>query len=326
MGVKERIASWVAAARNWLPKRSQRYPKAYPSDTYIANLSRATKTRRSWTGLLQLIVVLSVLADFYLLNDAFAWMLGTESFADAFSDILDRSITGDTIEALFPALICIALVLIYLTLCRAAGNRLAEFRALKRKSALSAFLVFAVLIISILGLISFVRYYSIWDLSQSNSSSNALSGLRFSSATDSSTSEGFSFGGSNTEKGLGFDPNALIQTLGLVSVMLLGAFLEMLHAYCSIDPFAAEKRRIAEAHVAEDHMLYETVFARHAINPERILDYEKSERELDRKAINCSFRVSELATQLNGIVDPADAHDFCEVGRIVRDVRFGVEN
>ncbi len=99
--------------------------------------------------------------------------------------------------------------------------------------------------------------------------------------------------------------------------MFIGALLEMYYAYCTYDAYAGEKKRLAESHIAEDRLLYEKVYFDIVSSPEKNLEYERRERELDRKALECAFKVNKLSTQLNSIVDPADAYDFTSISRSI---------
>ena len=107
--------------------------------------------------------------------------------------------------------------------------------------------------------------------------------------------------------------------MGLITVMFAGALLEVLHAYYVDDPFTLEEERLARAHIAEDRLIYDQTFAQVAVNDQKSRAYEEQERRLDSRAISCAFRLSELAAQLNGIVDPADAQDFSEASRLIKE-------
>ena len=304
-------------------RREQRFPKAFPSDTYVEDLHAATKTKKSWARGLFIVVVFSALVDFYLLQDAFAWMLGTESLEDAVSSL--RGSAGDwgkSAGALFTMLTCAALVVLYLNFGGIAGKKFAEYRALKRASALSAFLALFLSMAAILGFIAFVRYLSIVDTLDASSAGSFSGG--FGQGAVAASGFGGGFGGASADDSalslnIEFSSRALVQTLGLVAVMLLGALLEVVHSYYSIDPYAAEKKRLAQSHIPEDRRLYESTYAVHAVEPDKAYEHEERERELDKRAVNSAFRISELATQLNGIVDPADAYDFCAIGRMIRE-------
>lgn len=114
---------------------------------------------------------------------------------------------------------------------------------------------------------------------------------------------------------LGVD--VLFPAIALSLIMFIGALLEMYYAYCTYDAYAGEKKRLAESHIAEDRLLYEKVYFDIVSSPEKNLEYERRERELDRKALECAFKVNKLSTQLNSIVDPADAYDFTSISRSI---------
>lgn len=327
MRAYEKIA---ASAKNVVSHLSRHapspYPQAFRDDTYIADLQRASKTSRTWTKLIVPAILLSVFADFYLLQDAFAWMLGTSSFSDLLSRGVSLSSLGESFSAISTMLVCLALIVIYLEIGSVAGKKLSEYRAFRKRSSLGACIFLFILEITVLVLIALVRYLSICDASgQSASSSFAGGGFgQGTGSASSGSSSGFGGGGfgSATDSGssapmLEWDFEAFMQTLGLVTAMVMGAFLGALHAYYTIDPYAAEKKRLAEAYIAEDRSLYRQVYGKYVISPERILELEGRERDLDRRAVACAFRVNELVAQLNGIVDPADAQDFRSISRII---------
>lgn len=308
--------------------------KAFPGDTYISDLKRASKTGKAWTRLLGFAVLLSVIADFYLLQDAFAWMLGEASVTDILAD------GGSLLQvAISPSVfVCVALVVLYLVFSDIAGKKLAEFRAFHGASSLFAFLLLLLVLMVVLAFIAMVRFESIIDEVSVDVSGGFAGGFGGGDAFGGAEDFGFSASsgfGAPAQDDL-FDPfadfwalsssdrvSALIRTALITSVMMLGAFLEMVRSYCSFNPYAGEKLRLAEGCIAEDRRLYMSVYAQHAADPVKNLGYEEKERELDREAVACSFRISELAAQLNGIVDPADAHDFCAVSRLVTNGKVG---
>lgn len=324
MKVWAEIKNAVFRIRAWRERRrEQRFPKAFPSDTYVMDLHAAAKTKKMWTQCLFAVVVVSALVDFYLLQDAFAWMLGTGSLADAASSVMGGEWDWSTlVGCFFTMLTCIALVVLYLSFGSIAGKKFAECRALKRTSSFIAFLSLFLAMAVILGFIAFVRYCSILDALDISSASSFSGG--FGQGAVAVSGFGGGFGDASTDDsalslGLKFSDRALVQTLGLVAVMFLGALLEVVHSYYSVDPYAAEKKRLAESHIPEDRRLYERTYASYAVEPDKSYEYEERERELDRRAVDSAFRISELVTQLNGIVDPADAYDFCAIGRMIRE-------
>lgn len=321
-------------SRSWFNARALHCPKAFPGDTYVADLKKATKTGKVWTRFLFLMVLLSVLADFYLLQDAFAWMLGEASMADMMA-------RGDSLMSMIlsPSVyVCAVLVVLYLVFADIAGKKLAEFRAFRGRSSVFAFGLLVIVLLVVLGFIALVRFESIVDelgaagVGQSMGSFGG--GDAFGSGGNASASSAFGFGVSSQGAATGMlsdfwalDPgdqlDALTRTALITSVMMLGAFLEMLHSYYSFDPYAGEKLRLAEGCIAEDKRLYLSVYARYVMDVDKNAEYEAKEQELDKETVACAFRISELAAQLNGIVDPADAHDFCAVSRLLATERTG---
>ncbi|MCI8425195.1 MAG: hypothetical protein HFJ72_05985 [Adlercreutzia sp.] len=321
----------VAKIKNSTEQRTGRegspFPKAFPSDTYIEDLSKSVKTDKVWVKWLPWVIALTVLADFYLLQDAFAWMLETASLADVaafilpFLDKAEYVTDAMIVQAFFSLFVCVALIAVYLTFCSLAGRKLAEYRAFRGGKCLGSCLFYLAAVLTILAFITIVRYCSILDEASASSTTSTFSGFGASGSSDS----GFGFGGSFGSEAIGgsldlrFDELAFVQTLGLVAVMFAGALLEILHAYYAIDPYAVEKKRLAQAYVAEDRLLYDQTFARLAVDGQRARAYEEQERRLDSRTINTAFRLSELAAQLNGIVDPADAQDFSEASRLIKE-------
>lgn len=311
LGFKERFG------RN----RGSRFPKAFPSDTYVADLYKASKTGKTWGAWLSLVIAISVVADFYLLQDSFALMLNTTSATDLFVSDWDLGLS-ERVESVCTVIVCAAFVVAYLTFGSVAGKKLAEYRAYHNRSALVAFIVLMVVELAALAFIALVRYESVlervMEKAESGSFGNAA-GFAASGGFGSERSGVTTTASDLAALDLSFNSEAFIQTVGLISVMLLGALAGMIHSYYTFDPFAGEKKRLAESHIAEDKRLYESVYAQYAADPAKNMEYEKKERALDRRAVDCAFRISELSAQLNGIVDPADAYDFCTVSRLIGD-------
>lgn len=283
-----------------------RYPKAYTGDTYVYDLAKASNAGKPWMKLVLLGVVLTVLSDFALLSNVFSYLFDTGS--------------GGLKDILLNYVVPISTIAGYLFIGFFAGKKLREYRVLRRKSALASFIFFMALELLILIMISVVRYYSELAIAGAGVQ-NAFSG-GFGSVA-SGFSGGFGSGGFGSSKqgilgmlGLTFDADTLWCALMLSFVMCLGALLEMYHSYCTYEPFAAEKKSLAQAHIAEDKLLYEKVYFETALSPEKCAVYERMEEELDKRAVDSAFRISELATKLNGIVDPADAYDFCTISRL----------
>ncbi|MEC4175040.1 hypothetical protein VIN30_01065 [Adlercreutzia sp. R7] len=270
-----------------------------------------------------LVVIISALVDFYLLQDAFAWMLGTASLTDLLTSHNGGRQTSDSAGAVFSALTCGALVVLYLVFGSVAGKKFSEFKAFRGGGSFAVAVILFIAMIIILVFIALVRYCSILDtIGNSSTVTDTFGGGFAGTAVGGGFGEGLGSLTDESDAGLSLDLRfsslALVQTLGLVAVMFLGAILEVVHAYYSLDPYAAEKKRLAEAHVPEDRRLYESVYASYAVGPDKNIGREEHERNLDKRTVDAAFRICELSTQLNSIVDPADAYDFCSVSRMVR--------
>lgn len=316
------IAWWRHPVKWCREKRQNRFPKAYPGDTYVADLHKASKTGKSWVNLLVPIIILSVFADFFMIWRAFGQVI--QSLGD--NDIF---------------FICAALVALYLSFGHFSGKKLAEWAAFRRGASLWASVLMGLVMLAVLVLI-FIFRLSDQSLSiEAAASDSGLSGLTggYSSGVaiaptgeavgGSGLLEGFGAQGgaesgfgstaSASPKGLlgaltsvfeGASEVAYLEAICLSTVMLLGAIAAFVHAYFTLDPFASEKARLAAACIAEDKLLYESAFAARAIDPERDARIGAMERELDTRTVDCAFRIHDIALQLNSIVDPADAHDF----------------
>lgn len=214
----------------------------------------------------------------------------------------------------------IALLASYLCMGYLAGKKIIEFKSLRRKPALITAVIFTVFEIVVLVVLFIIRCYGeaqrsgdmgSGGLSSSLSLGNAASTLSLSKP---SSSPGlFEFFDIVFELGV----EVLFPAIALSLIMFIGALLEMYYAYCTYDAYAGEKKRLAESHIAEDRLLYEKVYFDIVSSPEKNLEYERRERELDRKALACAFKVNKLSTQLNSIVDPADAYDFTSISRSI---------
>ena len=297
-------------------RSADKCPKAYAGDSYVYDLTVASRAGKPWTSLVMFGVFLTVLADFALLSSVFSYLFDTGS--DGFKNfLLNYVVPCSTIAG-------------YLFIGFFAGKKLREYRVLRRRSALASFIVFMVIEVVILLLISLVRYYSELAIAGVGASNAFSGGFGGGSGGFSGGFGGQGFGASKQglleSLGLTFDADALWCALMLSFVMCLGALLEMYHSYCTYDPFAAEKKCLAEAHIAEDRLLYEKVYFETVSSLEKNAAYEERERELDRRTVDSAFRISELATQLNGIVDPADAYDFCTISRLVNEDFFKSKN
>lgn len=303
---------WRAArSEAWRVWRASFHPKAYSGDSYVSDLAKASKSGKPWMRFVLVGVLITVLADFAMLSSVFSYLFDT----------------GDSglVNFLLNYFVPLATIFGYLFIGLFAGKKLREFMVLRRKTALASSILFMLIEIAILFLIAIVRYYS--ELATAGArNQNAFSGGFGGAGGFSGGFGGQGFGSSEQgffeTLGLTFDADALWCALMLSFVMVIGALLEIYHSYCTYDPFAAEKKNLAEAHIAEDRLLYEKVYFEATSSSEKNSAYEERERELDRRTVDVAFRISSLATQLNGIVDPADAYDFCTVSRLINEDYF----
>lgn len=212
----------------------------------------------------------------------------------------------------------IALLASYLCMGYLAGKKIIEFKSLRRKPALITAVIFTVFEIIVLVALFIIRCYGEVQRSGGMGGGGLTSSLSFGSAGTLTLGKSSSNGLSaffDKVSDLGVD--VLFPAIALSLIMFIGALLEMYYAYCTYDAYAGEKKRLAESHIAEDRLLYEKVYFDIVSSPEKNLEYERRERELDRKALECAFKVNKLSTQLNSIVDPADAYDFTSISRSI---------
>lgn len=212
----------------------------------------------------------------------------------------------------------IALLASYLCMGYLAGKKIIEFKSLRRKPALITAVIFTVFEIIVLVALFIIRCYGEVQRSGGMGGGGLTSSLSFGSAgtltLGKSSSNGLS---AFVDKVSDLGVDVLFPAIALSLIMFIGALLEMYYAYCTYDAYAGEKKRLAESHIAEDRLLYEKVYFDIVSSPEKNLEYERRERELDRKALECAFKVNKLSTQLNSIVDPADAYDFTSISRSI---------
>ena len=212
----------------------------------------------------------------------------------------------------------IALLASYLCMGYLAGKKIIEFKSLRRKPALITAVIFTVFEIIVLVALFIIRCYGEVQRNGGMGGSGLANSLSLGSAGTLSLGKSSSNGLSaffDKVSDLGVD--VLFPAIALSLIMFIGALLEMYYAYCTYDAYAGEKKRLAESHIAEDRLLYEKVYFDIVSSPEKNLEYERRERELDRKALECAFKVNKLSTQLNSIVDPADAYDFTSISRSI---------
>lgn len=287
---------------------SKTFPKAFEGDFYISDLHAASKARKPWVNFLVIGVVLSVVADWYLLQNTFNIALEDEMKLFGFLP-------------LFSTFIAICLLFSYLTLGYLAGKNYRERRAFGKSSSLRAVLTFGFLDLIVLAFLFCFRLYG--EVEKNGGFGGTGLGLGFGGGGQEGT---FQLGGDASYSGLsglfsaasdlgGYD--VWFPAIALSLVMIIGAVLEAVYAYLSNDPYSCEKKRLAEAYIAEDKQLYERVFFERAFSLEKSSKYERTEKDLDKRAVSSTFEINKLVAQLNGIVDPADAYDFCAIGRIL---------
>ena len=108
-------------------------------------------------------------------------------------------------------------------------------------------------------------------------------------------------------------------------MMSLSAFISALYAYYRNDVISGKIYTESKAMLASDIALYNKVYFEYSDCIDKERDYELKERELDKKAVDSAFKLGSIASQLNGIVDPADAYEFLEVQRMMKESYFGKE-
>ena len=197
-----------------------------------------------------------------------------------------------------------------------AGKKIIEFKSLRRKPALITAVIFTVFEIIVLVALFIIRCYGEVQRNGGMGGSGLANSLSIGSAGTLSLVKASPSHGLSTfvDKVSDLGVDVLFPAIALSLIMFIGALLEM---YCAYDAYAGEKKRLAESHIAEDRLLYEKVYFDIVSSPEKNLEYERRERELDRKALECAFKVNKLSTQLNSIVDPADAYDFTSISRSI---------
>ena len=262
-------------------------------------MCRASKTRKPWVSIIVFIIILSLFADYWLLADAF--------------DMAFQS--GPWITYFVP----IALLASYLCMGYLAGKKIIEFKSLRRKPALITAVLFTLFEIVVLVALFVIRCYG--EVQRSGGMGDGGLGFSFGSSSTGTLSLGKASSSTGlsafVDKVADLGVDVLFPAIALSLIMFIGALLEMYYAYCTYDAYAGEKKRLAESHIAEDRLLYEKVYFDIVSSPEKNLEYERRERELDRKALACAFKVNKLSTQLNSIVDPADAYDFTSISRSI---------
>ena len=281
----------------------QRFLRAFPGDTYISDLHKASKTGKPWIKIIPAVIIIAFAADYWLLTDTFSMAFQSGFWVTYF--------------------VPISLIISYLALGYLAGKKMAEWRSLRRSSALKVFSLLFIVEILVLIFLGILRCYG--EVIQ-NGGMGGSSGLNMS-FNGAAAEQTLQIGNKASSTGLDaffskvseLGVDVIFPAVALSLIMLIGAMLGMYYAYCSYDAFAGEKKHLAESYIAEDRQLYEKAFYKAVNLQNKTLDYERRERDLDKKAVATTFKVNSLATQLNGIVDPADAYDFCKISKSITD-------
>lgn len=293
-----------------LPRKTNRFPKAYEGDTYVKDLNKSSKARAPWVSFFPLGVALACLADLYLL-----------------SDTMNMVIRDDLYILIFPVIsvfVALALFGVCAFFSYIVGRRIREYTAFEKRTALASSIFLLVINIGVLITLFLVRLDG--EVKKSGGYGSGLQQLSFGGSSEGTLSIGASSGGDGgilafvgtiIEKATDMGPDVWINALVLSLIMLLAIILEAFYAYFSYDPFAGEKKKLAEAYAAEDRQLYERIFFERVSTPEKCKEYERRERELDKRVVTSAFKINRIATQLNGMVDPADAYDFCRISRLL---------
>ncbi len=259
---------------------------AFPGDTYIADLTLAAKTKRSWVLPLIGIILLSAIADIGILAKIIAVNFDYDE--------------ADPMIWFLAAVIAFCYIGIGLT----AGNKAREACAFGRRTSWILFIVAFVAEVAVLFLIAWLRYRMQIESDDLKLLANGAASSSFSGGSEEVSASNDSA-----------SPKVLHETIFLAIIMFLGAFLSVVVAYYRTDAVTEEKARRAKAALPEDAALYSRVYFEIAANDKKDREYEAEECRLDERAVESAFRLSSLASQLNGILDPADAHDFRQMSR-----------
>lgn len=290
--------------------RSKKY-EAFPGDRYIANLEIAAKASKPWVRVLWVAVLISACADFYIVWDLLAQLL---EWTDP-SDVL-AGLRYGVFDLEGPFVVC-ALVASYIFLGRVVGKKAAEYKAFRAKSSFAIASIAFVFDCLMLVVVTILRFFSeikkVLNLSADGANDEAFGEAVLDALT------AFSSGGiGGFFESLG--PVAVIavmNALSLALVMVLGAALSMIASYYGSDPVASEKLCDAKSSLHQDSQVYEKVYFQYAADPEKDRRYEEQEQRLDEEMIGAVLQLSSLASQLNGVLDPADAQEFRQASSIV---------
>ena len=278
--------------------------RAFPGDTYVADLKKAAKSSRSWVKWLWLGIFLSSVADLYIVwtlicfvTDAYdpdyvieCFMSGKVPTSLLFSKP-ELTVDGVLIPGAISLLITVALVVSYLFVGHTIGKKAREFKEFRKVSSLLSTMLAAIAEAVVLILIVYFRYRAEMALPDN---AQAIA------AGDTLVIE-----------------RAFLTVVVLAITMLLGAFLSMLVAYYEGNCVTEMILRESKAHIYDDARVYRQAYYCYASDADKERGYDKAERAIDEEAIGVAFSLSSLASQLNGIVDPADANEFRSVSKMV---------
>lgn len=276
--------------------------QAFPGDTYISDLQVAAKSGKIWTKFLFSVVVLAAIADFYFMQDTLAVAAGwpaVKQITEVIDTFLGNQVSGDAANPLAIAgtlIVAASMVFTYLFIGRIAGKKYKEYRSFGERQNLAEMLI--ALAFEVIALIGFtvIRYDGEM--------------LQLDPASPTFYEDYMA---------------ALVMTALMTLIMVVAAFLAIFHSYVTGDSVAAATLENARASLSEDRALYDREFAKHAINPSRNRKYERRELDIDNRAIASAFRLSSLASQLNGVLDPADAYEFRQIGRMAIDDYYNAD-
>lgn len=248
--------------------------QAFPGDTYLEDMREAAKAGKPWAGKLIFAIVLCFFADLYFLHDTV--------------DIAFDNVEGGFLS-IYAWGIAAALVLLYLYIAFVFGKKFKEYRAFGvTSSCVSAIIAAVVLLLALFFLTVF----------------------RLSSELDSSVGEviGSFFPYLSSSDYVTEISKVFVMTL----MMALSAFLSSIYAYYRGDVISEAVYRKGKTMLPSDRLLYNRVFFDYSNDVDKEREYEARERELDRRATESAFKLGSIASQLNGMVDPADAYEFIE--------------
>ncbi|WP_251230518.1 hypothetical protein [Adlercreutzia aquisgranensis] len=291
--------------------------QAFPGDRYISDLKKAAKSSRSWIGALRIAILISAVADLYIMWDLVCLALDETKPVDLIPSLLSGG-TEHLLAGGTTFFITLSLVLSYLFIGHLVGKKAREYKEFRNASSLVVTIVASLVEALALVCIAFFRLVC-KVLEAGLSGGSGMSSGAFSEFSDASASAGlgwevFTPAGFADFLAGGVSDNVLvdaaIDAAVLAAIMFLGAFLSMVVAYYKGDPIAGRTLRSAQANLHNDSRAYWLAYYRAAADPAKEREYEAAERRLDREAVGVLFSLSSLASQLNGILDPADAREF----------------